>query len=644
MVRSKKILAIVLSMCLIGTMIPVLSFAAETKADDIVVLYTGDGHGNVDSNLGYDKVAAYKAEKLGQTPNVTLVDAGDSLQGSVMGMLSRGSFPLDIMNLAGYEIMAPGGHDFDSGMAQLIALSKTSMAQYVSANLMNLGTNTAVFKPYVMKYFGTKRVAFVGISSPETLTTTLPSTFRDANHNFAYGFCQDTKGTALYTAVQNAVDSARSAGADYVIALSHLGMNEASSPWTAKEVIANTSGINAVIDGNSDSIISGQLIINKLGGLVTLTSAGPDLKAIGELTISASGNISTDIITSYGDEDANVKTLINRYNDQIASQADQTIARSDVKLTIKEADDSTRAIRNQETNLGDLTADAYRALSDADIALIDGASLRSDIAAGDVTYANVIAANPYGYKMSVVKATGQQILDALEVGARSCPAESSGFLQVSGITYEIDTTVDSNVVFDSKNAFLSIDGSRRVVNVRVNGTAISGTKVYTVASTNNLIDGNIDGLTMFKANEKILKDVMLDNQIIISYMRDSLQGVIGSEYAIPQGRITVITAGDKAGILAYKSALARTTKFSSVKVSSRKIYVKLTGNSKAYGFRYQVYTSGGTLVNNKSKTTTSYNTAKKTKGRKYTVKVTPYTYVMGELVYGKTISKTVTIK
>ncbi|HKM28557.1 MAG TPA: bifunctional metallophosphatase/5'-nucleotidase, partial [Anaerovoracaceae bacterium] len=440
------------------------------------------------------------------------------------------------------------------------------------------------------------------------------------------------------------VDSARSAGADYVIALSHLGMNEASSPWTAKEVIANTSGINAVIDGNSDSIISGQLIINKLGGLVTLTSAGPDLKAIGELTISASGNISTDIITSYGDEDANVKTLINRYNDQIASQADQTIARSDVKLTIKEADDSTRAIRNQETNLGDLTADAYRALSDADIALIDGASLRSDIAAGDVTYANVIAANPYRYRMSVVKATGQQILDALEVGARSCPAESSGFLQVSGITYEIDTTVDSNVVFDSKNAFLSIDGSRRVVNVRVNGTAISGTKVYTVASTNNLIDGNIDGLTMFKANEKILKDVMLDNQIIISYMRDTLQGVIGSEYAIPQGRITVITAGDKAGILAYKSALARTTKFSSVKVSSRKIYVKLTGNSKAYGFRYQVYTSGGTLVNNKSKTTTSYNTAKKTKGRKYTVKVTPYTYVMGELVYGKTISKTVTIK
>lgn len=644
MVKSKKILAAILSVCLIIAMFPVLSFAAATKADDIVILYTGDGHCNVDSNLGYAAVAAYKAEKLEQTQNVTLVDAGDSLQGNIMGLLSQGSFPLDIMNMAGYEVLAPGCHDFDYGMTRLEALSKTSMAQYTSANLMNLTTNTTVFKPYIMKYFGTTRVAFVGITSPETLTSTLPRTFRDANQNFAYGFCQDTTGSALYSAVQTAVDSARTAGADYVIALSHLGTSQDSSPWTVKEVIANTSGINAVIDGHSGTTIASQLLVNSLGGFVTMTSPGSDLRAIGELTISANGVISTDIITSYNSEDANVKTLVNRYNDQVSSTVNQNIARSDVKLTIKEDDDTTRAVRNQETNLGDLTADAYRALSDADISLIDGASIRSDINAGDITYADVIAANPYGYKMSVVKATGQEILDALEVGSRSCPAESSGFLQVSGISYEIDTTVSTSVVFDEKNALLSIDGARRVVNVRVGGTAISPTKIYTVASTGNLIDGSIDGLSMFKDNEKILKDVMIDNQILISFIKDNLKGVIGSEYSIPQGRISIITAGDKAGILAYKSALARTTKFSSVKVSSRKIYIKITGNSKAYGFRYQVYTSKGTLVNNKSKTTTSYNTAKKTKGAKYTVKVTPYTYVMGELVYGKTISKTVTIK
>lgn len=654
--KCKKMLVTLLAVCMVFVMMPATSFAADVKSDDIVVLYTNDVHSGIDDNIGYAGLAAYKAEKLKQTNHVTLVDAGDAIQGGTSGALSKGQYPIDIMNKVGYDIAVPGNHEFDYGMDRFFELVKASKAKYISSNFMDLRTDKSVFEPYVIKEYGQAKVAFVGISTPESITKSTPAYFQNDKGEYIYGFQNDATGDKLYATVQSAIDAAKKAGANYVIAIGHLGIDEQSKPWTSKEVIAKTTGLDAFIDGHSHSTIASEIVKNKEGKDVTLSSTGTKLAAIGELVISG-GKISTSLITNYEAKDATVDEFIKEVNDKVSALTKKVIGKSAVNLTTMEADGKTRAIRNQETNLGDFCADAYKYAANADIGFIQGGGIRANINAGDITYGDMLAVHPWGSMLCKIEVTGQQVLDALEFATRNTPDEVGGFLQVSGITFDIDTTVPSTVKTDDNKMYVSVEGARRVLNVKVNGVAIDPYKTYTLASTNYILKDQGDGYTMFKDCKLLLDESLIDTQVLMNYIQDELGGVIGKQYEKRQGRIGVIKAVKvnsndalveetqvaKETVALCKDAAKRTTKVTSSKVSKRKIHAKISGNSKADGFYYKTINAKGTKVSYKYSTAKTYTTRTLAKG-KYTVSVTPYTYVCGEKVYGKTVKRLVTIK
>ena len=389
---------------------------------------------------------------------------------------------------------------------------------------------------------GGAKIAFVGICTPKTITSSTPAYFQDENGEFIYGFQQDEDGTALYTVVQETVDAARAEGADYVIAVGHLGIDETCTPWTSSEVIAATSGIDAFIDGHSHSVV-GEKMLNKDGETVVLAQTGTKLESIGQMTICADGTIESCLVSNYTGKDAEVEALVEEIRAENEELLQQVVAKTDVDLTTVDPESGERLIRNEETNLGDLCADAYQAVSGADVAFVNGGGIRADIPAGDITYEQVIAVHPYGNMLTVVEATGQQILDCLEFGVSAWPAEFGGFQQVAGLTFEIHTYIESSVTTDENGMFTGVDGDYRVQNVMVNGEALDLEKTYTVASHNYMLKQGGDGFTMFQGDNILQDEVMIDNQVLITYIRDILGGTVGEAYSdlFGQGRITFVT-------------------------------------------------------------------------------------------------------
>ena len=546
---KKKLLALTLVLMLLagcGSAAPAETPAptpAEETAylgldNDIVILYTNDVHCGVDDNLGYAGLATVKNALEAQGKHVVLVDNGDAVQGDTIGTLSNGEYIIDIMNEIGYDVATPGNHEFDYGMDQFFALTEQANFPYVSANFVDNDGNT-VLDPYVIKDVAGVKIAFVGISTPKTITTSTPKYFQDDNGSYIYAFQQDETGEKLYAAVQSAVDSARAEGAQFVIALAHLGIEEDCSPWTSSEVIVNTTGIDAVLDGHSHSMIECEKVKNKDGAEVLLSSTETKLAYIGCLTIKDDGSMSTTLISDNG-----MKDFIGGIQEEFEELVNTVVASTDVDLIIKDPASGERIVRVSETNLGDLCADAYRAMSGADVAIVNGGGVRADIPAGDITYGQIIAVHPFGNEMCVVECTGQEILDALELGCSKLPAESGGFLHVSGMTYTVDLNVESSVKLDENGMFVSVEGERRVKDVTIGGEPLDPEKTYTLASHNYKLKDCGDGYSMFADNVFLQDSVMIDNQVLINYIVDVLGGTVGEEYADPygQGRITIIEA------------------------------------------------------------------------------------------------------
>ena len=509
----------------------------ETPAltGEVVVLYTNDVHCGVSGNLGYAGIATVKdtLEKQGKT--VILVDNGDAIQGDTVGTLSKGEYIIDIMNHVGYDVAVPGNHEFDYGMEQFLALAEKAEFPYVSVNFNKEGE--PVFDPYVIIEAEGAKIAFLGICTPKTITTSTPTYFQNEAGEYIYGFCQGEEGAELYNAVQASVDAAKAEGADYVIAMAHLGIEYDCSPWTSSEVITNTNGIDVVLDGHSHSVIEGDLVKNKDGEDVLLTSTGTKLENIGMLTIGTDGAYESALISN-----AETIEFVAGVEEQFEELINEVVASTEVDLTIKDPVTGERMVRRQETNLGDLCADAYLAMSGADIAFVNGGGVRADIPAGDITYGQIISVHPFGNEMCTVETNGQDILDALEFGASKLPSENGGFLQVAGISYTIDMNVDSTVVIDENGTFVEVAGERRVKDVMVGGEPIDPAKTYVLASHNYMLKNGGDGFCMFQDDTVILDCVMIDNQVLINYIVEKLGGVVGEEYSdvYGQGRITVI--------------------------------------------------------------------------------------------------------
>lgn len=563
---GKKVIAFLLVAVMLLVTAPGV-FAEEEKREDIVVLYVNDVHCGVDSGspegtMGYANLAALKKELESQHTYVTLVDAGDAIQGEAIGTLSDGAYIVDIMNYIGFDLATYGNHEFDYGMDVALSLLAESEAQYIACNFTDLKTGDLVTDAYSIVTYGDLQVAYVGIATPESFTKSTPTYFQDENGNYIYGFCEGGNGQELYDAVQASIDAATAEGADVVIALGHLGTDPASDPWRSYDVIANTTGLDAFIDGHSHSTIEGETVKNKDGEDVVLTSTGSKLANIGKLTITPDGNITTELISGYTEVDADTDAYVKSIQAQFEDKLNEVVARSEVELVINDPVTGDRIIRNLETNLGDLCADAYRVVLGADIGMINGGGIRASLEPGDITYGDIIAVHPYGNMMCVVEATGQEILDTLEVAAQMAPGENGSFQHVSGLKYTINTAIEPSVVMDDKGMLVSIGDTRRVIDVQIlqddgSYAPIDPSATYTLASHNYMIKQGGSGVDHFMDNKLIADEVMIDNQVLINYIRDEQGGVVGKEYADPygQGRITIINTepvpetGDEVSIL-----------------------------------------------------------------------------------------------
>jgi len=530
------------------------AYELEGKSYETILLYTNDAHNAYEltkdktgkvTSLGYASIVDYKKTLINNGYTVTLIDAGDAIQGATIGTLSKGDYIAQIMDKAGYDIAVPGNHEFDFGMSNFLSLASRIKYKYLSCNFIDLKTNKTVFDPYKIVHYDGYKVAYIGITTPETFTKSTPSYFQDEKGNYIYSFAEGNNGQDLYSTVQSSIDKAKAENADYIVAVGHVGTDPSSSPWTSKEIISNTTGIDAFIDGHSHSTIAEELCNDKSGNQVVLSSTGTKLAALGQMTIKSNGTISSQLITSYTKQDQEMLDFVSVIKANFADLEKTVVAKSEVNLVVNDPVTGNRIVRNQESNLGDLCADAYRNLLGADIGFVNGGGIRATIKAGDITYGNIIEVHPYGNAACLIEATGQQILDALELGSKASPTgESGGFLQVSGLTYEINTNIASSVITNDKGEFVKVNGAYRVNNVKVGNDSIDLNKVYKLASHNYMLKSGGDGYTMFKNDKILLDEVMIDNQVLINYIGTVLGGNITSSsiYANPygEGRIKVV--------------------------------------------------------------------------------------------------------
>ena len=604
-VWKKRILSLALTAAMVlGAGAPAL--AAETPDQEIIILYTNDVHCGVTDNIGYAGLALYEKQMKEETPYVALVDAGDAIQGAPIGTLSEGGDIVSIMNQVGYDFAIPGNHEFDYGMDRLLELSDQLNCGYYSCNFTDLRTGESVFEPYKIMDFGQAQVAFVGATTPESFTKSTPKYFQDDSGNYIYGFCEDETGQALYSRIQETVDEARTAGADYVILVGHLGNAGITPRWASQAVVANTDGIDAVIDGHSHETVASTTLKNKDGEDVLLTQTGTKLADIGKMTIGTDGTITAELVDQVTGGEAGASYTVQRgdslsriakrelgsYNlwnviyeanrDQLSNpnvirpgqvltipgsqtaedgkaedpqtaqfiadieaQFQETLntvlATTSVDLTVNDPATGERRVRSGETNLGDLTADAYRYVLGAEIGFSNGGGIRDSIAAGNITYNDTLRVFPFGNMGCVAEVTGQQIKDALEMGARNYPEENGALQQVSGLTYTIDSSIPSSVQLDDKRNFVAVTGPYRVTDIMVNGEPLDLNRTYTLASHNYLLKDGGDGMTMFAGCNIVKDEVMADVDLLSAYVRDNLGGVVGEEYANPagQGRIVI---------------------------------------------------------------------------------------------------------
>ena len=552
----KKILGLLLVLALLFS-VGFAEEAAPALQKNLVVLFTSDVHCGIDQGWGYAGLYAVK-ESLSKDNYVLLVDDGDAIQGEPIGTMTTGEGIIDIMNTVGYDIAIPGNHEFDYGMDRFLELTKKANFPYISCNFNKEGE--PVFQPYVIKDIDGVKFAFVGVTTPMTLRSSTPRYFMDENGKFIYGFLQDENGEALYAAVQKAVDDARAEGAQYVIVMAHMGNEAECSPWTYAEVISNTTGIDAWLDGHSHD--TDQVVMkNKDGQDVVRSACGTKLANIGALTITTDGKLSSELYF-WNQKTAAPKLLglrnaaseaVEAASSVLNEKLNQVVAATTVELIINDpvakTDDgrAVRIVRRTETNLGDLCADAYLDQSSgADIALVNGGGIRVAINKGDITLNDILRVHPFGNSLTVIEATGQQVLDALEWSVHSLPGEFGGFDHVAGLTFEYDATIPTPCVEDESKMFDHVNDAmeRRVRNVLVAGEPLDPAKIYKVVSHDYQLLNNGDGYTMFEGCNVLQESVKLDNQVLIDYITGTLGGVVGDGYTEPygQGRIVSVNA------------------------------------------------------------------------------------------------------
>ena len=568
----------------VATEVPVVETTAVPEhAEDVVILYTNDIHTYIDSPLSYDVIAGLKNSLEAVYDNVLLVDAGDAVQGTAYGSMDKGETIIKLMNAAGYDLATLGNHEFDYGMDGAMNVISQAQFPYVSCNFHHEKDGVkgdSVLKPYKIFEIGGRKIAFVGITTPETFTKSTPAYFQDENGNYIYGISGGDDGAALYADVQAAIDAAKAEGANLIIALGHLGDDPASRPWTSEEVIANVSGLSAFIDGHSHSAVESKEIAGKDGGQVILSQTGEYFGRIGAMLISAEGNMVSANFIEYaqitevvkddkgepvldenGEEvtevvgyefvsnldlggttwgsDETVAAMKDAWIAEIDSQLGQTIGSTGLIFDNYDAD-GKRLVRSQETNSGDFAADALYYLFDnmgldVDVAIMNGGGIRNKAVTGELTYKVAKNIHTFGNVACLQTITGQQLLDALEWGARGVGTgeEIGGFLHVAGITYKIDSEWPASLQMDDKGVWIGAPtGGYRVHDVQVYNKetnayeALDPEAAYNLAGYNYTLRDLGDGFNMFSGAVNILDYVMEDYMVLANYIQGFEDGVV----------------------------------------------------------------------------------------------------------------------
>ena len=521
---------------------PAASACWTGEKSEVTILYTNDVHTYIDKQapeLTYAAIAALKQSYQNAGKKVLLVDAGDHVQGTAYGSMDQGASIIELMNAAGYDAATPGNHEFDYGMDRAKELMRDADFPYLSCNWVDLRTNLRVLPEIKVFVRGGVRIAFVGITTPETFTKSTPAYFMNkAQTKYIYDILGGEDGQKLYSAVQKAVDKAKCL-ADVVIGLGHLGVDPSSSPWTSEEVIAHTTGFDAFIDGHSHTVMENKQVADASGRLVTLTQTGSYFANVGEMTIAPDGTISTRLVSTYDQEDVAVAAEQAAWVNTVDDMLGEKIAVADTKFYITDPATGKRRIRSGETNLGDFVADGiyayFNEIEDlhCDIAIMNGGGIRANVDAGPWSFKTCKTVSPFGNVACLMSVTGQQILDALEFGARFAGAEgkeNGGFLQVAGAKYEIHAMVPNTVQTDDKNVWVGSATTPRVSNVEIydktTGTykPLDPNATYALAGMNYTLRNLGDGFAMFDGAE-LIKDYVSEDYLVMSTYAMTFGGV-----------------------------------------------------------------------------------------------------------------------
>lgn len=576
----KKLIALVLSLAMVFSL--VACGGAETAKEDVAILYTNDVHTYIDGPLSYDVIGAIKAELATQYKNVLLVDAGDHAQGTVYGSMDFGKTIIELMNASGYDLATLGNHEFDYSMVGTMDLIKWAEFPYVSANFYKLenGERTEnVLDSYKIFEIGGHKLAFVGITTPESFTKSTPAYFQNEDGEYIYGISGGENGEDLQADVQKAIDDAKKAGATTVIGLGHLGDDPASQPWTSEETIAEISGLSAFIDGHSHSTVEGKQVADKDGNNVLLTQTGEYFDRIGLMVVGADGTIKTDfieyeeILETVKDEEGNVvvdddgeevtevvgyklvselysgaewpvledvKSLKEGWIEKINDELGAIIGKTALTLDNYDAE-GTRLVRKEETNTGDFAADALYYLFDdmdldIDVAIMNGGGVRNKAITGDISFLTCKEIHTFGNVACLQTVTGQQVLDALEWGAQNVgTGESGGFLQVAGVTYTIDSSIPTSVQKDDKGVWTGgPTGEYRIKDVKVYNRETNQYEdldlnaQYNMAGNSYTLRSLGDGFNMFDGAINVVDYVMVDYMVLANYIMAFENGEIGA--------------------------------------------------------------------------------------------------------------------
>lgn len=484
----------------------------------VVLFFDNDVHGALQ---GYPRIAMLRDEALKSTPYVGLLSCGDWLSGGSYNAVSRGRCAWRMFAATHYDFWVPGNHEWDYGVEYWRQLQHCFAHQMLCCNFYSVDTNRCMAQPAAMRTYGQLKVGFVGVSTPETVPSTSPRYFADIKGKARYHFASDS----LVQVVQRQVDSLRVHGANYVVVLSHLG-DDSSSVFSSRRLIASTTGIDVLLDGHSHNVIPSNSLRNAAGQTVLLASTGTQFQYIGRLQLQANQPINIKLLPTQalpmvqGGVSDTLRAIEATYDTLI----NQVLGRNEVLLPVSD-EAGNKLTRCTESGLGNFCADAYRWFASADVALINGGSMRADLPAGELTRATLFQTLPFDGYVCKVQVSGQSLRRALAYALHRWPQPFGGFLQVSGMRY--------------------VHGGGHLQMVEVlNPTTgmyvpLQDDALYWVAGTNYVLLLGGDG-NAFEPLEQVVRYPITPVEVVSRYITQVLAGWIPQSYATLEGRIRVL--------------------------------------------------------------------------------------------------------